>query len=251
MTVSTWNVNGIRARGGEFLAWVEEHHPDVICLQEIKATREQVPEQLIDLPGYWNYWHGAAGGYSGVSLHLRKEYFPEEPAFSHPPFDNETRIVQANVGGLVLVSVYIPNGGKDYEAKLEFLTEMEGYIAGIHAAGSDVIISGDMNIARTDADIHPTHNKPGIIGTRPDERALLERMIAQGLVDIVRKLDPDNDRLFTWWPYWKVARQRNLGWRLDYVFASERIAGTAKSFKVFKDVGTSDHGPVVVEFGGF
>ena len=248
MTVATWNVNGIRAREAQFIAWMEEQLPDVICLQEIKAAPSQLPEALAEPDGYWSYWHGAAGGYSGVSLHLRKETFPEEPVFSHPPFDTETRIVQARAGDLVLASVYIPNGGKDYDAKLAFMKEMEGYVAGVHVSGARLVLSGDMNVALTDADIHPTHNKPGIIGTRPDERALMERMIGAGLVDVARMLDPDNDRLFTWWPFWKTARQRNLGWRIDYILASKALARKAADCVVFKDVGTSDHAPVMATF---
>jgi len=247
MKVATWNVNGIRAREAQFVEWIESAAPDVVCLQEIKAAREQVPAAIRDLPGYWNYWHGASGGYSGVSIHLRRETFIERPVFSHPGHDTETRIVQARACGTSFASVYIPNGGKDYEAKLAFLAAMEGYVAEAQKEGG-LILCGDMNVARTDADIHPTHNKPGIIGTRPDERGLLERMIGRGLVDVARMLDPDNDRLFTWWPFWKVARQRNLGWRIDYIFASEPIARTASACTVFRDIGTSDHAPVMVTF---
>lgn len=248
MKIATWNVNGIRARQEQFIAWTALAEPDVICLQEIKASPEQIPEELLELPGYWNYWHGAAGGYSGVSLHLRREIFAEEPRFTHPRFDAETRIVQARIGDLTLASVYIPNGGKDYPAKLAFLKEMAGYTSEIRKEGGNLILCGDMNVARTDADIHPTHNKPGIIGTRPDERALFEKMIGEGLVDVARMLEPENDRLFTWWPFWKTARQRNLGWRIDYIFASEAIASRASGSTVFRETGTSDHAPVMATF---
>lgn len=243
--IATWNVNGIRARETQFLEWIAEESPDVVCLQEIKAQPSQLPEALTELPGYVNYWHGGAGGYSGVSLHIRDGAFKHEPAFTHPAFDMETRIVQAAIDDLVIASVYIPNGGKDYDAKLAFLEEMAQYVAGVHDSGARLILCGDMNITRTDMDIHPSQNKPGIIGTRPDERELLERMIGHGLVDIGRMLDPDNERLFTWWPFWRAARQRNLGWRLDYIFTSKPLARKAKSCVVRKEIGTSDHAPVV------
>jgi exodeoxyribonuclease-3 len=248
LTVATWNVNGIRAREAQLLEWIGSTAPDVFCLQEIKASLSQLPPSLVELPDYWSYWHGASGGYSGVSLHFRKEKFPGEPEFLHPPFDRETRIVQATIDGVVFSSVYIPNGGKDYRAKLEFLKEMEDYIAGIHDAGSKLILCGDMNITRTDMDIHPSQNKPGIIGTRPDERELFERMIGQGLVDVARMLEPENDRLYTWWPFWRTARQRNLGWRLDYIFATKSLAKKVAGCTVMREVGTSDHAPVVAEF---
>jgi exodeoxyribonuclease-3 len=245
MTISSWNVNGIRARAEQFLAWVESTQPDVICLQEIKAAPSQLPESVTNLEGYWTFWHGKAGGYSGVALLLRKEAFAEEPKFEHPSFDMETRIVQATIDRTTFASIYIPNGGKDYAAKLEFLKEMAAYVREIHQHDGRLILCGDMNITRTDMDIHPSQNKPGIIGTRPDERALMEAFIDEGLVDVARKLDPDNDRLYTWWPFWRAAKERNLGWRLDYIFVSKPLAKNAQSFTVMKEVGTSDHAPVI------
>src|SRR5207253_7500011 len=106
---ATWNVNGIRAREAQLVDWISAEKPDVLCLQELKASPEQLSSTLFTLTDYWNYWHGARGGYSGVSLHLKKDRWPETPAFSHPPFDAETRIVQAAVGDFVFASVYVPN----------------------------------------------------------------------------------------------------------------------------------------------
>lgn len=250
MKIATWNVNGIRAREAALTAWLAEHGPDVLCLQEIKASAEQIPPSVMDMPAYWNYWHGAAGGYSGVSLHLRKDTFPEQPVFSHPAFDMETRIVQAVAAGTTYASVYIPNGGKDFDAKMAFLREMVAYVASIEAAGGRLVLAGDMNVAITDMDIHPSQNKPGTIGTLPEERELMRGMLDHGLVDVVRSLEPDNDRLFTWWPYWKVARQRNLGWRIDYILASPSIAAHAVGCAVHGEIGGSDHAPVLATFNG-
>jgi exodeoxyribonuclease-3 len=245
--IATWNVNGIRAREAQFLDWVQRDRPDVICLQEIKALPAQLSEPLRDLPGYRCYWHGG-GGYSGVGLHIRADTFPEEPHFSHPPFDHETRIVQAIIGHLAIASVYIPNGGKDFAAKLAFMQAMEAYAAETSAAGYELVICGDLNVARTDRDVHPRERKPNAIGQRPEERALFERIIGRGLVDLGRALDPDNERLFTWWPPWREMRQRNIGWRIDYVLASESLAKRAQGCVVLPDVGTSDHAPVVATF---
>jgi exodeoxyribonuclease III len=247
MKIATWNVNGVRAREAQLLEWLTDEQPDVLCLQEIKASLTQVPATLAALDDYWNMWHGGSGGYSGVSLHLRKSQFAEEPTFEHPPFDMETRMVQAAIDGVVFASVYIPNGGKDYDAKLAFLEHMAAYVEEVHDAGMALVLCGDMNIAREDRDVHPSQMRKGMIGTRADERALFEKMIGHGLVDVGRALDPDNDRLFTWWPFWKVAKQRNLGWRLDYVFASTALAKKARLSIVRREIGTSDHAPVVVE----
>ena len=246
MKVATWNVNGIRARQSQFLEWVERDQPAVICLQEIKASLSQVPAQICDLAGYHCLWHGS-GGYSGVSLHLRHDSFEGDPGFTHPSFDHENRIVQARIGRFVFTSVYVPNGGKDFDAKMRFLESLASYVREVQADGSELILCGDMNVARTDRDVHPRERKP-IIGQRSDERELFENVISGGLVDVGRALDPDNDGLFTWWAPWRNMRERNIGWRLDYILASESLARRATQCPVLREVGTSDHAPVVAEF---
>ena len=135
--IATWNVNGIRARETQVLEWVERERPDVVCLQELKSTVAQVPPSLCELQGYRCYWHGARA-YSGVGLHIRRDAFLDEPRFLHPVFDYETRIVTAQIGDLTFISVYVPNGGKD-SAKMQFLGEMERYVAEIHASGGRLV----------------------------------------------------------------------------------------------------------------
>ena len=245
MKVATWNVNGIRAREGQLCDWLERDRPDVVCLQEIKARPDQVPDRC-KLADYHAFWHGA-GGYSGVSLHIRRDLL-EAPAFSHPEFDMETRIVQVSLDKLVLASVYVPNGGKDYEAKLAFLTALAAWSKELHEQGRELILCGDINIARADIDVHPKERKADVIGQRPEERDLFEALLGGNLVDVTRRLDPDNEGLFTWWPPWRNMRQRNIGWRLDYVMASETLAARATSCVVQAEVGTSDHAPVVATF---
>jgi exodeoxyribonuclease-3 len=245
--IITWNVNGIRARGGQLIELIERERPDVICLQELKAKREQVPGALSSVAGYWCYWHGASA-YSGVGLHLRKDRFSKPPEFVHPEFDYETRIVEARAGDLSIASVYVPNGGKDYPAKLRFLEAMEHYAAHAREAARSLIICGDINVALTDRDVHPKERKPNAIGQRREERDRFERILGRGLIDVGRSLDPENDDLFTWWAPWRNLRQRNIGWRLDYVLATEDLARSALSCPVLREFGTSDHGPVVADF---
>jgi exodeoxyribonuclease III len=245
VNVATWNVNGIRAREAQFVDWVRRDSPDVVCLQEIKATPEQLGESLTLLPDYFSYWHGGPKGYSGVSLHVRKASVAARPEFSHPTFDVECRAVQARLdGGVVVTTVYVPNGGKDYAAKLAFLGAMRAYVDGVHAAGGRLILAGDMNVARTDADVHPKERKPGAIGQRDDERQLFEQLIGCGLVDVARAIDPADDHIFTWWPPWRGLRQKNQGWRIDYILASARGL-TPSACRVLAEVGTSDHAPVL------
>jgi exodeoxyribonuclease-3 len=180
-----------------------------------------------------------------VSLHLRRDLL-DDPEFAHPEFDMETRIVVASLGNLVLASVYVPNGGKDYAAKLGFLRALVDWTAGLKAEGRDLVLCGDINIARTDLDVHARERKPGVIGQREEERELLEAIIGNGLVDVARALDPDNAAMFTWWPPWRDMRKRNIGWRIDYILASAGLAARATECRVLADVGTSDHAPVMM-----
>jgi exodeoxyribonuclease III len=244
MKIVTWNVNGIRARQAQFCEWLARDNPDVVCLQELKAELSQIPDQC-KLDEYDVFWH-CMRAYSGVSLHVRKGLFGAPPAFSHPEFDMESRIVQAEFGNLVLASVYVPNGGKDYEAKLQFMLRLAAWARQLHREGRELVLCGDMNITRTEMDVHPRERKPGIIGQREEERDLFDKLLGEHLVDVGRALDPDNPNLFTWWAPWRNLRQRNIGWRLDYVLASPAIAGRAESCKVLAEVGTSDHAPVVM-----
>ena len=247
MKIGTWNVNGIRARVGQLLDWIERDRPDVVCVQEIKASIDQLPMMLCDIEGYWCYWHGGKG-YSGVGLHVSKARWPEKPLFHHPEFDFEHRIVTVDLGDLTVASIYVPNGGKDFPAKMQFLAAMEQMAAAAEHAARQIVLCGDLNVARTDRDVHPKERKPNLIGQRPDERELLERIIGHSLVDVGRAVDPDNDDLFTWWAPWRNMRQRNIGWRLDYVLASTPLAGRVVACPVLTDIGTSDHAPVMVTF---
>ncbi|OGA72734.1 MAG: exodeoxyribonuclease III [Betaproteobacteria bacterium RIFCSPLOWO2_12_FULL_66_14] len=244
MRIATWNVNGIRARAAQLCEWLERDRPDVVCLQEIKATPEQVPEacKLLD---YYAFWHGERA-YSGVSLHIRKGLFDTEPVFTHPDFDMETRIVTAQFANLVLASVYVPNGGKDYPAKLDFLKRLVAWTRQLYEQRLELVLCGDINIAHTDRDVHPKERKPGVIGQRPEERALFDELLGEHLVDVQRALAPGNDAMFTWWPPWRNMRQGNIGWRIDYILASKTIAARASSCPVLADVGTSDHAPVIM-----
>jgi exodeoxyribonuclease-3 len=249
MRLATWNVNGIRAREDEFLAWIAGAQPDVVCLQEIKAAPDQLSLLLGSIAGYTSFWHGAKGGYSGVSLHVKEASFPGTPlVFTHPDFDVESRVVTVDLGAFEIASMYLPNGGKDYPAKIDFLNRMKAWVITKVAAGKPLVICGDLNIALADADVHPSQRRANAIGQRPEERDLLSSILAAGLVDVGRQLSPDDERMFTWWPYWRQSKERNLGWRLDYFLASPAIAKGAKTQTIERMYGTSDHAPVTLEF---
>jgi exodeoxyribonuclease III len=247
MKIVTWNVNGIRKRQGELQDLLAAEQPDVLCLQEIKAAPDQIPGLLLSPEGYWCYWHGA-GGYSGVAMLVRCDFAPGKPEFTHPGFDHEGRVVVADLDAMRVASVYVPNGGKDFPAKMRFLEGLAGWATETHSAGRTLLICGDLNVAREERDVHPKERKPNQIGTRPEERAQFADLLGAGLVDIGRTLDPDNDNLFTWWAPWRGLRQRNIGWRIDYVLASNTLANRATTSTSRREFGTSDHAPVVVTF---
>ncbi|MDX1980754.1 MAG: exodeoxyribonuclease III [Bryobacteraceae bacterium] len=244
MKIATWNVNGIRARAEQVAGWLASEKPDVACLQEIKALPSQVPALLFEPGEYWTKWHGG-GGYSGVALLVSKALAAAEPAWAHPAFDHENRIVTAEVGPVTVASVYVPNGGKDMDAKMRFLESLRQWAAGVQGP---LIVCGDLNVARAEIDVYPKDRKPTAIGQTPAERELFARLLETGLADVQRKLYPDTPELYTWWAPWRNLRERNMGWRIDYVLASEGVAVKARECKVFRETGTSDHAPLVAEF---
>jgi exodeoxyribonuclease-3 len=250
----SWNVNGVRARFGELVRLAAEREPDVLCLQEIKATAAQVPEPLTGLPAYWSHWHGAPGGYSGVSLHVARRLAPERPTFTVPAFDFENRIACVEIPGrAAIASVYVPNGaarratraatGSAFARKLRFLDELAAWVEGWR--GPPLVVAGDLNVALTDNDLHPRHRSPGSIGQRPEERERLARAISPSMIDVIRARWPEADDVFTWWPPWREEKAKNRGWRIDFVLAS--ASSTAGRVEILRDFGSSDHAPVLVE----
>ena len=208
--------------------WVARERPDVVCLQEIKAAPDQMPAALCEMEGYWCYWHGGKG-YSGVALHVRKEAFPERPVFSHPTFDFETRIVTG--------AARAAHGRRRSTCRTAARTSrrrcgssrrMDEYAraaaGGGRAAGAvrrpERRAHGDATSTRRSASRAPS-------ASCPRNARCSSGSSARGLVDVGRALDPDNDQLFTWWAPWRNMRQRNIGWRLDYVLASTALAARA------------------------
>ena len=246
MKIVTWNVNGIRARQDQVLALVAQEDPDLICLQETKASPEQVPGSLKDLENYWCYWHGFKG-YSGVAMLVRKDHCKHAPLFEHPHFNMENRIVTAEVNGITVASVYVPNGGKDFDAKMRFLKSLSSFVENFSEKKKSLILCGDLNIAHAPIDVHPSQRRE-VIGQLPIERKAFDEILSHGLIDVGRSFAPDDDRLFTWWAPWRGMRDKNIGWRLDYFLASRSLAKKVATCSVDRSFGTSDHGAVIAEF---
>lgn len=246
LKVATWNLNGLRARAAQLVEFLENEKPDILCLQEIRVTQEQIPMDLVEVEGYTSFWHGGPKGYSGVALHLSKRM--GEPRFFHPEFDFEARVVGAEIGDFVLYSIYVPNGGKDFVAKMNFLEALEKHMAELVKQGKQVILCGDLNLTHSDMDVHPKERKGSAVGQLPPERELFHRILASGYTDIQRNLYPEDAEIFTWWAPWRNLRQRNIGWRIDYILATGDIAAKSATCVSQREFGTSDHAPVVAVF---
>ncbi len=251
MKIASWNVNGIRARQEPLCAWIGRTRPDIVVLQEVKAAGPEIPAGVEGLDGYRKFWNGSTfrKGYSGVGLLLREGACPAEPGWEIPGFDVENRTVALHCGGFTLIGTYVPRGDgqEHYAVKLRYLEALREYIAGLLAAGREVVLAGDMNVALRDIDVHRSQNKPGAIGLRPEERAAIDAHLALGLRDVMRDLNPDRKGLFTWWPNWKSARERNLGWRIDCFYLSPKLAARVSGASVDLEERSSDHAPVILE----
>lgn len=254
MHLATWNVNGIRAREKALLAWLDTHRPDILVLQEIKALRSQVPASITALAHYHAYWNDSTvrAGYSGVGILVHRALIAQygEPECSIPAFDVENRLLQLQLGNTVLLGSYFPRGEKPehYALKLHFFEALETFVRQLLQTQKEVIIAGDINVAREAIDLHPSQQDDAATGFRPDERHALNRLLAAGLRDVFRDLHPNQAGLYTWFPYWKGARERNIGWRIDCVYASPKLAEKAIRAFIHTDEKSSDHYPVSVEF---
>ncbi|RXK88091.1 exodeoxyribonuclease III [Chlorobaculum sp. 24CR] len=250
MNICTWNINGIRARQEALPAWLDSRKPDIVVLEEVKAREEEIPESIKDFPGYRKFWNGSTfkKGYSGVGLLVRDgslDDFTCEP----PPFDAENRTLVLHAPQFTLIGTYVPRGSGEehYVVKLRYLADLKDFIAKLMTEGRQVVLAGDMNVALTEIDVHRSQNKPGATGLRPEERSAIAAHLELGLHDIVRELNPDKKDLFTWWPNWKFARERNLGWRIDCVYLTDALAAKVSGVSVDLDEKSSDHAPVSVE----
>jgi exodeoxyribonuclease-3 len=267
--IVSWNVNGIRAclRKG-FLDWLEGFRPDVLCLQETKAKPEQLPAEVrerIAALGYTGHWHCAErAGYSGVATF---SLVPPLFVTLGVPFERgEGRVLVTEHGAFTLYNVYFPNGrqrddGPDPERlafKLEFYDQMLELLEEERAEGKHLVISGDWNTALTEIDIARPKENENVTGFLPIEREALRRYVARGYVDTFRHFHPASSyegktpeqRDYTWWTYRAGARDRNVGWRIDYHFVNKEFAGALRSAAILADVLGSDHCPVVVEIKG-
>jgi len=251
MKIASWNINGVRARKDALHAWITRHQPDLLVLQEVKAAEDDIPEEIGRLDGYRKFWNGSSfrKGYSGTGILLREKGAILQAEWEIPGFDLENRTSVLHTPFFSLIGIYVPSGENEehYRIKIDYLEALRKYTVALLTSGKQVIVAGDMNVARRDIDVHRSQNRPGAVGLRPEERAAIDRQIDSGFKDVMRDLNPERNDLFTWWPYWRHARERNLGWRIDCFYLSGELAGMVRNSSVDTDEKSSDHAPVLLE----
>lgn len=254
-TLCTLNLNGIRsAERRGFSKWLAKKKPDLLCLQEVRAHRDDVDAALHAPKGYATDWHSATKkGYSGVALYARRapDRYSRDQGFDH--CCDEGRVLRADFGELSVVSLYVPSGSSSPERlaiKLKYLKHLLRYTRALLKEGRPIALCGDLNVAPTALDLARPRQNEKNSGFLPEERAWFAKLLEQGWVDVVRAKHPGVPGLYSWWSARGEARAKDIGWRLDHVLASPSLAPRVRKAWIEKQAGLSDHAPVWVELDG-
>lgn len=249
ITLLSWNVNGIRSayRKG-FLPWLTEVKPDILCLQEIRATETQLHDSLAMPDGYYSYWNSSdRAGYGGTALFSRKKPLSITYGLGDGNLDREGRTIIAEYPNFFLINSYFPNGNRNHDRllyKLNFYEAFQKKCDDLHNQGKVVIFCGDLNTAHKEIDLfNPKTNKKKS-GFLPEERKWIDRMIESGYVDTFRYFYPNLSEQYSWWSYMLNARENNRGWRFDYIFIRKEAKKRILDAFILKEVSYSDHCPV-------
>ncbi len=253
MKLITWNVNGIRAAGPKgLLSLVQDEKPDILCLQETKAQREQVSPELQNLGFAHDYWSSAKRkGYSGTATFCQTEPREIHAGIGLEHYDSEGRIVHTQHEHFELYNIYFPNGGSGEERHLfkqQFLRDLIELLAIKVKQQVPMIVVGDYNVAHGDTDVHDPVRLSKISGFLPEERAWFTDFVKTGFVDTYRHFHPEVVNKYTWWSYREFGRVNNRGWRIDYICVTNNLLPYIKSTEILDSVTGSDHCPVVAEF---
>jgi exodeoxyribonuclease III len=251
ITIYTWNVNGIRAIAKKgFVDWVKKSKGDIICLQETKAQPEQIPDEIKNIKGYDSFWFSAQRkGYSGVGTYTKIIPINTLNGFGNDKFDMEGRVIFSEYEKFVLANVYFPNGGRGPERvkyKLDFYDELFLYLNKNYRDRKGIIVTGDYNTAHKEIDLSRPKENETNSGFLPEERKWIDNIINLGYVDIFRKFNQNPD-WYTYWDMFTRARERNVGWRIDYFMVSEDFVNNIVSADIHMDVMGSDHCPVSIK----
>jgi exodeoxyribonuclease-3 len=247
----SWNVNGIRAvhRKGA-LDWFLEERPDILCVQETKASEETIPPQLREVEGYHTYSSAAERkGYSGVALYTKAEPATVRRGFGIERFDTEGRILIADYEVFVLFNIYFPNGKASNERlqyKMEFYDAFLDCVDTLKGKGRNIVVCGDVNTAHREIDLARPRENETVSGFLPQERAWIDKFLSHGYVDTFRMFSKEPGQ-YTWWDYKTRARERNVGWRIDYFFVNDTFSENVTSSYMLADVLGSDHCPIGID----
>ena len=249
MKLFSWNVNGIRAAQKKgFLDWLHAEKPDVLTVQETKARPEQLDDKLRQPEGYHSWWVSAERkGYSGVGLFSRVAPRDIQLGLGIEKFDSEGRTIIADYGDFTLMSTYLPNGGRDHKRvpyKMEYKAAFLDYANKLRAAGKSVVMTGDINTAHNEIDLARPKANRRTTGFLREERDWIDKVVEQGYIDSYRHMNPDKEGAYSWWSMRSGARQKNVGWRIDYFFISPDLLGKMAAAEIHTDVLGSDHCPV-------
>mgnify|MGYP001218881465 CR=1 FL=1 len=248
MKIYCWNVNGFRAvtRNTNWL-WLQEHQPDVLCLQEVKAQETQVEDAFLQELGYRRYWNGGLRpGYSGVAVYSKIEPGGISAGIFRDGQDAEGRVIALEMPGFDLYSIYFPNGQRDHERltfKLDFYRDFLSHLQEELANGKKIVLCGDFNTAHMEIDLANPRENENTSGFMPIERDALQTYFDAGFVDIYRQRNPDKVA-YTWWTYRVNARVRNIGWRIDYFLLSPNLLEKVADTQIHADIMGSDHCPI-------
>ncbi len=251
MKLISWNVNGIRAVATKnAFAWVDEEKPDILCLQEIKAEAEQIPEPLFAHPFTCKHVNSASKkGYSGT-MSFSTLTFDKTVTVWHIDHTKEGRILEHHLGDVVLFNVYFPNGQQSEERlvhKMKFYRDFLAHCEALRAKGKGIIICGNVNTAHREIDLtHPKANED-TSGFLPSERAWIDALLHHGYIDTFRHIHGDKTECYSWWSYRAGARARNVGWRIDYFFISKELEDKLQDAFILAHIEGSDHCPVGTE----
>jgi exodeoxyribonuclease III len=249
--ILSWNVNGIRAVHKKgFLEWFKSDNPDILCIQETKATRKQVPPDLRNVEGYHVYFNQAERkGYSGTALYTRIKPEKVDYGLKIDKFDLEGRTIIADYGDFILFNVYFPNGKMSPERlqyKMDFYDAFLEYADKLKEDGRNIVVCGDVNTAHQAIDLARPKENEKISGFLPEERAWIDKFLSHGYVDTFREFNKEENQ-YTWWSYRTRARERNVGWRLDYFFVNQEFTKQVESSYILSEVMGSDHCPVGID----
>jgi exodeoxyribonuclease-3 len=248
-TLLCWNVNGVRAiKGKGFLGWLQRESPDVLCLQETKANLDQLDADLKETTGYHAYWSypKERKGYSGVAVYTKEKPVNIGYDFGDTGIDLEGRVIVAEYPEFTLLDIYFPNGKSGPERlsyKMTFYDIFLQYADSLKDAGKKLVICGDVNTAHKEIDLARPRENSKLSGFLPEERAWIDKFIAHGYVDTFRYFHKEPNQ-YTYWDIKTGARERNVGWRIDYFFVSENLLPSVSKAFIMPEVMGSDHCPI-------